>query len=59
LGGNYRLSSKMSLDLGYRLTYLSNSFGAPKATSMRGHTGTSVSRVDVIHGLLLGVSQAF
>jgi uncharacterized protein YgiM (DUF1202 family) len=59
LGGNYRLSRRMTIDLGYRLGYVSNSFGAPLATSVRGHMGTSVTRVDVAHSVGLGVSQAF
>jgi SH3-like domain-containing protein len=57
--GSYRLAARTSIDLGYRLAYLSNSFGAPPTTSMRGHTGGAVARVDVSHGVSLGISQAF
>lgn len=59
VGGNYRLSGRTAIDFGYRLAFVSNSFGAPPAGSMRGHTGTNVTRADVCHGLALGVSQAF
>jgi SH3-like domain-containing protein len=59
LTGIYKYTARMSIEAGYRLTYLSNSFGAPLATSMRGHTGTQVSRTDVSHGLSVGISQAF
>lgn len=59
VAGVYHLTRSTNVDLGYRLTYLNNSFGAPKAESMRGHTGTSVSRTDVVHLVGLGVNQAF
>jgi hypothetical protein len=35
------------------------SFGAPIATSMRGHTGTSVSRKDTNHTVAVGIAKAF
>lgn len=58
-GGAYRLTRTMQLDLGYRLTYLSNSFGAPKTGSMRNHMGTAVNRTDIVHLIGLGVNQHF
>jgi uncharacterized protein YgiM (DUF1202 family) len=59
LGGNYRLSGRTTIDFGYRLAFVSNSFGAPPMASMRGHTGNNVTRADVSHGLAFGVSQSF
>ncbi len=59
LGGNYRLGRSTTVDLGYRLAFVSNSFGTPPTGSMRGHTGTNVTRADVSHGFALGVSHSF
>lgn len=59
IGGNYRLGQRTAIDFGYRLAFVSNSFGTPPEGSMRGHTGTNVTRADVCHGFALGVSQAF
>jgi SH3-like domain-containing protein len=59
LGGNYRLRSRTNIDFGYRLAFVDNAFGAPMETSKRGHTGTNVTRVDVSHNVLLGVTQSF
>jgi SH3-like domain-containing protein len=59
LGGTYQLARATAIDFGYRLGYVSNSFGAPRMGSMRMHTGTSVTRVDLSHTFSLGVSQSF
>jgi uncharacterized protein YgiM (DUF1202 family) len=59
LGGNYRLSGRTTIDFGYRLAFVSNSFGTPPMASKRGHTGTNVTRADVSHGFAFGVSQSF
>jgi SH3-like domain-containing protein/opacity protein-like surface antigen len=58
-GASYPLTGNTTVGFGYRLAYVSNSFGGPPPTSMRGHTGGVVSRTDVCHALSLGVSQAF
>lgn len=57
--GAYRLGRSLNLELSYKLTALSNTFGAPPEQSLRMHTGTSVSRADVSHLIGLGVNQAF
>lgn len=61
LGGTYQLRRATTIDAGYRLGYVSNSFGAQVEGSMRGHTATasSVTRVDLSHTISLGVSQTF
>ncbi len=43
----------------YDLNYGSYDFGKPLTTSMRGHTGTDVTRTDIFHTLTFGVAQAF
>ncbi|MEO7092298.1 MAG: SH3 domain-containing protein [Polyangiales bacterium] len=58
-GVTYRWKPGIDLSGGYDLNYASLSFGAPVATSMRGHTGTSVSRKDVNHTVAVGIAKAF
>jgi hypothetical protein len=60
LGGvfTYHWKPKMDLQATYDLNYGSASFGAPVASSMRGHTGMSVSRTDIFHTLTFGITYA-
>lgn len=58
-GVTYRWKPGIDLSGGYDLNYASLSFGAPIATSMRGHTGTSVSRKDTNHTVAVGIAKAF
>ena len=63
LGGafTYHWKSNMDLQATYDLNYASVSFGAPTASSMRGHaaTVTSVSRTDIFHTIAFGITRAF
>lgn len=63
LGGVYHWKRSFDLQATYDLDYASYSFGAPNTgaamQSMRGHTGTDVSRTDVIHTVLVGVAKGF
>jgi len=61
LGGlfSYRWKSGFDLQASYDLNYASVEFGAPIATSMRGHTGTAVSRTDLTHTVAFGLAKAF
>lgn len=59
VGATYRWKPGIDLSAGYDLNYASLTFGAPVATSMRGHAGTSVSRKDVNHTVAVGVAKAF
>ena len=58
-GFTYRWKPEMDIQATYDLEYTKATFGAPVATSMRGHTGTSVSRTDVFHVVTVGVAKAF
>ena len=58
-GMTYRWKPQMDLQVTYDLNYASLSFGAPVATSMRGHTGTSASRTDLNHLIAFGIAKAF
>ena len=42
-----------------RLFRSSYSFGAPLATSMRNHAGTSTTRTDIYHILTVGIAKVF
>lgn len=59
IGATYRWKPSLDLSAGYDLNYASLSFGAPVMTSMRGHTGTSVSRTDTNHTVAVGIAKAF
>lgn len=59
VGATYRWKPSMDISAGYDLNYASLSFGAPVMTSMRGHTGTSVSRTDTNHTVAVGIAKAF
>jgi len=59
IGATYRWKPSLDLSAGYDLNYASLSFGAPVMTSMRGHTGTSVSRKDTNHTVAVGIAKAF
>jgi hypothetical protein len=58
-GATYRWKPSLDLSAGYDLNYASLSFGAPVANSMRGHTGTGVSRKDTNHTVAVGIAKAF
>ncbi len=58
-GLTYRWRSDLDIQATYDLNYTSLSFGAPPASSMRGHMATSVSRSDVNHTIAFGVAKAF
>ena len=58
-GLTYRWKPGIDLSGGYDLNYASLSFGAPIATSMRMHTGTSVARTDLNHTIAVGIAKAF
>lgn len=58
-GFTYRWKKEMDIQATYDLNYTSLAFGAPVATSMRMHTGTSVSRTDVNHTVAIGIAKAF
>jgi hypothetical protein len=61
LGGVFTYKWKKGFDLQgtYDLNYASVDFGAPMATSMRGHTGTGVSRTDIFHTVTFGITAGF
>ncbi|MBA3458387.1 MAG: SH3 domain-containing protein [Deltaproteobacteria bacterium] len=58
-GVTYRWKPGIDLSGGYDLNYASLKFGAPVATSMRGHAGTSVARTDLNHTIAVGIAKAF
>ncbi len=58
-GVTYRWKPGIDLSGGYDLNYASLKFGAPIATSMRGHTGTGVARKDTNHTVAVGIAKAF
>ena len=58
-GLTYRWKPEMDIQATYDLEYTKATFGAPVATSMRGHTGTSVSRTDTFHVFAVGIAKAF
>ncbi len=58
-GFTYRWKPNMDIQATYDLNYTRLKFGAPLDTSMRGHTGTSVARTDVFHGVTVGIAKAF
>jgi len=59
IGLTYRWKPKMDIYGTYGLAYTKYAFGAPLATSMRGHTGTDVTRTDVFHAVTVGVNYDF
>lgn len=63
LGGVYHWKHSIDLQGSYDLDYASYSFGAPNTgaamQSTRGHTGTDVSRTDIIHTVSIGIAKAF
>lgn len=63
LGGVYHWNRSFDLQAAYDLDYASYSFGAPNTgaamQSMRGHTGTDVSRTDLIHTVSIGIAKGF
>lgn len=59
IGATYRWKPSLDISAGYDLNYASLSFGAPIMTSMRGHTGTGVSRKDTNHTVAVGIAKAF
>ena len=61
LGGQftYRWKPNMDLQATYDLNYAGINFGAPVAGSMRGHTGTDVTRTDIFHTVAFGITRAF
>lgn len=59
IGLTYRWKPKMDIYGTYGLAYTTYAFGAPLATSMRGHTGTDVNRTDVFHAITVGVNYGF
>lgn len=63
IGGVYHWKHSIDLQAAYDLDYASYSFGTPNTgaamQSTRGHTGTDVSRTDIIHTVSIGVAKAF
>jgi hypothetical protein len=55
----YRWRPGLALVGSYALAYATTDFGAPLASSQRGHTGTAVSRTDIYHTLTFGIAKAF
>ena len=55
----YRWKPSVDLQFAYELNYGSLEFGAPTATSMRGHTGTGVARTDMNHTITAGLGKVF
>jgi SH3-like domain-containing protein len=58
-GITYKWKPKMDLQATYDLNYAGVDFGAPLATSQRGHMGTSVSRTDIFHMVTFGLAMPF
>ena len=58
-GASYRWKPSFDVSVSYDLNYASLSFGAPIATSMRGHTGTGVTRKDTNHTVAVGIAKTF
>ena len=58
-GLDYKWKKEMDIAVTYDLSLLSMGFGAPVASSMRGHTGTAVTRFDLFHALTVGISRGF
>jgi SH3-like domain-containing protein len=58
-GATYVWKNGMAFVGNYELTYSTTDFGAPLATSQRGHTGTGSARKDVNHGVTIGVNRLF
>lgn len=59
-GFTYRWKPEMDIQATYDFNYMTYNFGAPIATSNRGHMGTGdVKRTDIFHGLTVGVAKAF
>jgi hypothetical protein len=59
IGFTYRWKPSMDINAAYDLNFMKYSFGAPLASSMRVHGGTSTARTDVFHGVTVGVAKAF
>ncbi len=59
IGVTYRWKPKMDIYGAYGLAYTKYAFGAPIATSMRGHMGTDVNRTDVFHSITAGINYDF
>jgi hypothetical protein len=59
LVANYRFKKTFDLQLAYDLHYMGINFGAPLASSTRGHMGTSVARTDIFHMLSFGIAKPF
>lgn len=64
-GGNvaatltYRWKPSIDIQAGYDLGCTWMSFGAPDPSSMRAHTGTSVTRLDTFHMLTIGIAKGY
>ncbi|NVB81536.1 MAG: hypothetical protein HOV81_24290, partial [Kofleriaceae bacterium] len=58
-GITYKWKPKMDLQATYDLNYAGIDFGAPLATSQRGHMGTAVSRTDIFHMVTFGLAMPF
>ena len=63
LDGVYHWRNNLDLRASYSLDYASYQFGAPHMgaamQSIRGHTGTDVSRTDMIHLVSIGIAKGF
>lgn len=59
IGFTYRWKPAMDINAAYDLNFMKYNFGAPLASSMRGHMGDSTARTDVFHAVTVGVAKAF
>jgi hypothetical protein len=55
----YRFKKAFDLQAAYTLHYMGIDFGAPLASSTRGHMGTNVARTDIFHMVSLGIAKPF
>lgn len=59
LTGTYHWKKGFDLQAAYTLHYMGIDFGAPLASSTRGHMGTNVARTDIFHMVSLGIAKPF
>ena len=59
LGVTYHWKQQVDIHASYDLDYMKYGFGAPLATSMRGHTGSAITRTDLFHAFTLGIAKGF
>jgi hypothetical protein len=59
LTATYHWKKGLDLQAAYNLHYMGIDFGAPLASSTRGHMGTDVARTDIFHMISLGIAKPF